>query len=242
MSAPSDKPLVSDEEDDESITVKGKTNTALPSSVLAKSNLTPVEEDYDKNTIHAGAVTSEEITVEGESAEITAEDEDFHEITVQTEASWYPPLPIPEGVDNDNFQGDDNHPLHRGRWIIFLGYNKENAGTHYRQKYCETLSNRAHFKINGSGEANSDDVYISALTRAEIKQPMTIDFDFEIKEAFGQDPRAFQFALCTPDPRDGFIQDSNLYGRVMWSIQASTLEAQEHPLILNLGNLTCFTT
>ena len=79
---------------------------------------------------------------------------------------------------------------------------------------------RAHFKINGSGEANSDDVFISALTRAEIKQPMTIDFDFEIKEAVGQDPRAFQFALCTPDPRDGFIQDSNLYGRVMWSIQA----------------------
>ena len=68
MSAPSDKPLISDEEDDESITVKGKTNTALPSSVLAKSKLTPVEEDYDKNTIHAGAVTSEEITVEGESA------------------------------------------------------------------------------------------------------------------------------------------------------------------------------
>jgi hypothetical protein len=220
MSAPSDKPLISDEEDDESITVKGKTNTALPSSVLAKSKLTPVEEDYDKNTIHAGAVTSEEITVEGESAEITAEDEDFHEITVQTEASWYPPLPIPEGVDNDNFQGDDNHPLHRGRWIIFLGYNKENAGTHYGQKYCETLSNRAHFKINGSGEVNSTDVFISALTRAEVRQPMTIDFDFEIKESEGQDPRAFQFALCTPDPRDGFIQDSNLYGRVMWSIQA----------------------
>ena len=71
---------------------------------------------------------------------LEVEDEDFQEITVQTGSSWYPPLPIPEGVDEDNFQGDDNHPLHRGSWIIFLGYNQENAGTHYGQKYCETLS------------------------------------------------------------------------------------------------------
>ena len=87
-------------------------------------------------------MTSEEPVVEGETADVTVEDEDIHEITVQTTQSWYPPLPIPEGVDQDNFQGDDNHPLHRGRWIIFLGYNKENAGTHYGQKYCETLSNQ----------------------------------------------------------------------------------------------------
>ena len=220
MSTPSDKSLVSDEEDDESITVKGKTNTALPSPSKNAGKNTAVEEDYKKDTIHAGVQTSGETTVEGETAEITAEEDDFQEITVQTTASWYPPLPIPEGVDQDNFQGDDNHPLHRGRWIIFLGYNKENSGSHYGQKYCETLSNRAHFKINGSGEANSDDAFISALTRAEIHQPMIIDFDIEIKEAVGQDPRAFQFALCTPDPRDGFIQGSNLYGRVMWSIQA----------------------
>ena len=180
--------------------------------------LNPVEEDYDRNTVHAGAV--EGVLPGAQLAESEVDDEDLQEITVQTGSSWYPPLPIPEGVDQDNFQGDDNHPLHRGRWIIFLGYNQENAGTHYGQKYCETLSNRAHFKINGSGEANSDDVFISALTRVEVRQPMTIDFDFEIKEAVGQDPRAFQFALCTPDPRDGFIQDSNLYGRVMWSIQA----------------------
>ena len=182
--------------------------------------LNPVEEDYDRNTVHTGAVTSEEPIVEGEFAEITVEEDDIQEITVKTTASWYPPLPIPEGVDEDNFQGGDNHPLHRGRWIIFLGYNQSNSGTHYGQKYCETLCNRAHFKINGSGEAYSDDVFISALTRAEIRQPMTIDFDFEIKEAVGQDPRAFQFSLCSPDPRDGVIQGSNLYGKEMFKLQA----------------------
>ena len=115
---------ISDEEDDESITVKGKTNTALPGPSKSAGKNTAVEEDYDRNTVHAGAVTSEEPVVEGETADVTVEDEDVHEITVQTASSWYPPLPIPEGVDQDNFQGDDNHPLHRGRWIIFLGYNQ----------------------------------------------------------------------------------------------------------------------
>ena len=215
-------PLTSEE--DESITKTGLAATGGTSPRTKAGNSKPVEEDYKRDTVRAGDYTPEIPVVPGE--EISgldvggSEDEDVIDITVQTSSSWYPPLPIPEGVDQDNFQGSDNHPLHRGRWIIFLGYNKALAGTHYGEKYCETLSNRAHFKINGSGEANPDDVFISALTRAEIKQPMTIDFDFEIKEAVGQDPRAFQFALCTPDPRDGFIQNSNLYGKVMLSIQA----------------------
>ena len=142
-----------------------------PSGSLGKNSAT--EEDYKKDTVRAGAYSPENPIVPGEGGSGLnvgeGDDEDVLDITVQTSQSWYPPLPIPEGVDQDNFQGDDNHPLHRGRWIIFLGYNQENAGTHYGQKYCETLSNRAHFKINGSGEANSDDVFISALTRAEIQ-------------------------------------------------------------------------
>ena len=75
MSAPSDKPLISDEEDDESITVKGKTNTALPSPSENAGKNTAVEEDYKKDTIRAGVQTSGETTVEGETAEITAEEE-----------------------------------------------------------------------------------------------------------------------------------------------------------------------
>lgn len=187
----------------------------------SSGKLTPVEEDYDKNTVHAEEQTSEEPIVEGETAEITVVEDDFQEITVQTEASWYPPLPIPEGVDNDNFQGDDNHPLHRGRWIIFLSYDKENAGTHYTNKYCETLTNRGHFKINGdSDEGETEDVLISALSRAEIKQPFITTFLVEIKHAAGQDPRHFFFALATPDPRDGVIQNSNLYGRIGFNLTA----------------------
>lgn len=190
----------------------------MPSST---KKLTPVEEDYDRNTVHAGAVETplSEIIDTG-TVEITAVEDDFQEITVQTTASWYPPLPIPIGVINDNFQGDDNHPLHRGRWIIFLNYNTANAGTHYTNKYCETLTNRAHFKINGDGDAESDDVLISALTRAEVKQPFYVDFQTEIKHAAGQDPRHFFFAVCTPDPRDGVIQNSNLYGRILFSLTA----------------------
>ena len=218
MSADSEHRLTSEE--DESVTVTGQENTASTSS-KGNSKLTPVEEDYTKNTVRAGAVETPPEEILGASeASITAEDDDFQEITVQTEASWYAPLPIPIGVVNDNFQGDDNHPLHRGRWIIFLNYNTANSGTHYTNKYCETLTNRAHFKINGDGDAESDDVLISALTRAEVKQPFYVDFQTEIKHAAGQDPRHFFFALCTPDPRDGVIQYSNLYGKILFSLIA----------------------
>ena len=89
------------------------------------------EADPDPSEVTVSGVSEEtEIPVfdEGANSE-EGEDEDLHEITVQTGSSWYPPLPIPEGVDEDNFQGSDNHPLHRGRWIIFLGYNKENSGS-----------------------------------------------------------------------------------------------------------------
>jgi hypothetical protein len=154
------------------------------------------------------------------SGELILDEDDGQDITVKSTALWYPPLPIPIGVVNDNFQGDDNHPLHRGRWIIFLNYNTANAGNHYTNKYCETLTNRAHFKINGDGDAESEDVLISALSRAEVKQPFYVDFQTEIKHAAGQDPRHFYFALCTPDPRDGVIQNSNLYGRILFSLTA----------------------
>ena len=66
-------------------------NVSAPTS----KKLNPVEEDYNKSTVHAVSSTPEEPVVEGETADVTVDDEDVHEITVQTSHSWYPPLAYP---------------------------------------------------------------------------------------------------------------------------------------------------
>lgn len=203
------------------VTIKLKSYTNPNSAPPSTGAITEAEPDAIDCTVRAGEVTPEENeSIEG-TEHVEEPDSDEHDILVETESSWYPPLPIPEGVDNDNFQGNDGNPLHRGRWIIFLSYDKENSGNHYTQKYCETLTNRGHFKINGDGDVGeASDVLISALSRAEIKQPFTTEFEVEIKHAAGQDPRHFFFALATPDPKDGVIQNSNLYGKIGFHLTA----------------------
>lgn len=76
-------------------------------------------------------------------------------------------------------------------------------------------------------------MFIAALTRAEFKHPFTTSFEVEMKHAENQNPLHLLFGICTPDPRDGYLMDSNLYGKVAVILEANSDDGMGHTYCWN---------
>lgn len=178
----------------------------------------PTEEDYTKDTVQSIGVFVPPVSPGAETHITAVEDDSGEPITAQGTTKYYPPTTIPKGVFNDNFSGDDGHPPHRGKWIIFLTRDEGVTGKGYDLRTCETLENELHMKINGDA-GGSGLVGIHCLSRAEIKPPFIVAFKVRPKEAASQYFDRLAFSLVSPDPQDGeSLLGSNLYGvpRITW--------------------------
>jgi hypothetical protein len=141
-------------------------------------------------------------------------------ITVRTPGVYYPPSNAPRGIFYDDFQGVNYHPPHRGKWITFLTYDYGNGGGHFGNKYAMIQSNQLILSVNGDGDfGETDEVGVHAMTRAEFKTPFTTEFLVTPKDTGGY-KLVFQFGLVDPDPRQGKLYSSNLYGRRCWHLSA----------------------
>jgi hypothetical protein len=122
-------------------------------------------------------------------------------------------------IFRDHFTGDNSQPPHRGKWFPFINKN-DIIGVGYEEKIVEISEGLLHMKLSGDGQPNGGSMHLNCLSRAEFKVPFTLKFTVNISHSENQFPCHFIFAFVDPDPREGSLLGSQIYGSLISTIEA----------------------